>query len=97
MTGTVFLFDRDDDAYRTWLAMHPDGYVVNVRRKLGPDYVVLHRASCATISEPRPPGAYPEHGFRKFCGITVEGVAMAPEHRGRERGSFTSRCGFRKP
>lgn len=98
-TGCVamIMFDRDDDAYRTWLELHPAGYVVNVRRKLSPDYVVLHRAACATISKPRPPGFYTEYGFRKFCGTTLDDVAGAPERCGRNRGSFTSRCGFCKP
>ena len=43
-------FDGNDDLYQTWLAGHPHGFVINTRRRISPDYLVLHRASCAFIS-----------------------------------------------
>jgi hypothetical protein len=41
----------DSDAlYQGWLAENPRGYVVNSHRPPTATYVVLHRASCHTIS-----------------------------------------------
>ena len=40
----------DDRAYLTWLSSHPNGYVVNTFRTPRSDYLILHRASCGTIS-----------------------------------------------
>lgn len=85
-------FDNDDAAYLEWLAGNPDGYVVNVREKLSPDYVMLHRATCPTISGPQEPGAYTERSYRKLCGRTLADVAEAPTWCRRARGSFTKRC-----
>jgi hypothetical protein len=52
----VLLFDDaggDDEArYLSWLHAHPQGFVVNVRRRQRPGYAVLHRASCTTIRTP---------------------------------------------
>ena len=89
--GLTF-FDNDDVAYLEWLARNRDGYVVNVRQTLSPDYVVLHRAACSTISAPQEPGAYTERGYRKLCGRTLSDVAEAPTRCGRAKGSFTKRC-----
>ena len=91
-------FDGDDDGYFDWLAVYPDGYVVNVRRKRSPDYVVLHRATCGSISNRMvEPGAYTARGYIKFCGETLADVAIVPTLCGRPRASFTKRCGFCKP
>jgi hypothetical protein len=40
----------DDRAYLGWLVSHPNGFVVNAARTPSPDYLVLHRATCGTIS-----------------------------------------------
>ena len=92
-SSSALIFFKDDDAaYLEWLARNRDGYVVNVRRGLSSDYVVLHRASCTTISAAQEPGAYTERGYRKLCGRTLADVAGAPTWCGRAKGSFTKRC-----
>lgn len=94
----VLEFDGDDDGYFDWLAVYPDGYVVNARRKRSPDYVVLHRATCGSISNRLvESGAYTARGYIKFCGETLADVAVVPTLCGRTHGSFTKRCGFCKP
>ncbi|MGA2520824.1 MAG: hypothetical protein ABSG81_08430 [Acidimicrobiales bacterium] len=45
-TATPFV--RDDDGYRTWLAAHPQGFVLNVTRGAAAASV-LHRAECPTL------------------------------------------------
>ena len=52
-------FKSDEKGYFKWLAAHPSGYVLNVRSEADPDYVVLHRASCGSISsQKQKPGAF---------------------------------------
>jgi hypothetical protein len=43
-------FIDDESGYLTWLSRHPNGYVVNAAREPRPSYLVLHRATCGTIS-----------------------------------------------
>ena len=91
--GGLIHFDGDDAAYMDWLAHNPNGYVVNVRRRLSDDYVVLHRATCPHISSrPQEAGAYTERGYHKLCGHTLADVQQAPVWCGRVSGSFTKRC-----
>ena len=85
-------FDNDDAGYLDWLARNRDGYVVNVRRTLAPDYVVLHRATCVSISTPREPGAYTARSYRKLCGRVLADVRKAPACCGRASASFTKQC-----
>lgn len=90
-------FDCDDDAYLTWIEMHPDGYVANVRRKLSPDYVVLHRAGCQRIASRSSPGGLTSYRYRKLCGTSREDIAAAPKRCGRAAGAFTARCKVCRP
>jgi hypothetical protein len=60
-------FNNGDDPYYTWLAEHPDGYVVNTHRNPKPSYLQLHVATCKHISSPQEAGAYTERDYIKFC------------------------------
>ena len=95
--GDLIHFDGDDAAYMDWLAHNPNGYVVNVRRRLSNDYVVLHRATCPHISRPQKAGAYTERGYLKLCGPTLPDAQQAPVWCGLDSGSFTKRCAHCSP
>jgi hypothetical protein len=43
-------FVDDDAGYRAWIYRNLSGYVVNAARTPDPDDLVLHRATCDTIS-----------------------------------------------
>lgn len=94
--GLVF-FDGDDAGYLDWVARNRNGYVVNVRRRLTSDYVVLHRATCGSISALHEVGAYTERGYLKLCGPTMADIVEAPTWCGRRRGCFTKRCSLCEP
>lgn len=65
-------FVDDDPGYLRWLTTHPDGYVLNTERNPSPRYLVLHRASCRTIST-LPRGATRwTVDYRKYCGERSE-------------------------
>lgn len=46
------MFVDDDEAYLKWVRTWPGGYVLNCERKPNPNYLMLHRADCDTITEP---------------------------------------------
>ena len=65
-------FDRDDEAYVTWLAAHPHGFVINAHRTPQPDYLMLHRATCAFISRTaEPPVRWTTSVYIKVCADTI--------------------------
>ncbi len=91
-------FLNDDEGYLSWIATNPDGFVLKVRRMADPDYVVLHRASCGSIStDKREPGAYTTRSYRKVCAASVAELQLAAKREGRDDGSFSKRCGLCRP
>lgn len=91
-------FRDDEDVYLDWLAGNPTGYVLNVRRVPSPDYVVLHRADCGSISSAsRLAGGYTSRAYRKVCSADIEELKQAAIAEGRKDGSFSKRCGLCRP
>lgn len=64
---------RDNDAgYLRWLDRHPQGYVVNAHRRPIAIYLVLHRATCPTITRLATNAKTWTHGtFIKVCSDNV--------------------------
>jgi hypothetical protein len=89
-------FVDDDRGYLIWLAENPEGYVINVRRSPDPAYVVLHRASCWTISTKRVASAYTGRGYRKLCALGSE-LRAAAVREGRPDGTFSKVCRLCQP
>lgn len=91
-------FKDDDDAYFAWLTGHPKGFVLNVRREHDPNYVVLHRAQCGSISSTkRASGAYTCKSYRKWCADSEGDLRLADKLEGRKDGTFSKRCGLCNP
>ncbi len=91
-------FLDDDEGYFAWLAANSDGFVLNVPRLPKPSYVVLHRATCGSISSDKHvPGAYTERSYRKVCASSVAELQDAAKREGRGDGSFSKRCGLCRP
>jgi len=84
---------NDDLNYLAWTTAHPNGFVLNVRRSPDSNYVVLHRASCKSISnEKQKPDAFTGRNYRKICAATVAELQAAAINEGRRDGSFSKRC-----
>ena len=63
-------FKDDEERYQAWLRLHPDGFVLNMRKTPSERYVVLHRATCSSISaytRKTPRGAF--YGTRLHKGL----------------------------
>lgn len=66
-TIEVEIFRDDDEGYLAWVAAHPRGFVLNAERSPRPGYLILHRATCRTISG-RPSRGGPWTGpYIKIC------------------------------
>jgi hypothetical protein len=91
-------FRNDDLSYLAWTAGNPNGFVLNVRRLADPDYVILHRADCKSISNNKQaPDAFTGKRYRKICAASVADLRRAAEREGRRDGSFSKRCGLCRP
>ena len=91
-------FSNDDLNYLAWTAANPYGFVLNVRRVADPDYVILHRASCGSIStDKQAPEAFTGRGYEKICAASVTELQLAAKREGRSDGSFSKRCGLCQP
>lgn len=70
-------FVDNDLGYQRWLEMHPDLYVLNAERTLRPSYLMLHRATCRTISGTPARGAQWTADYIKVCGPRADLEAFA--------------------
>ncbi len=94
----VIVFNRDEDAYLAWLAKNPHGFVVNTYQKPDSSYLILHRASCASISnDAKPPGGFTERDYIKICALTIDELRAEMKSRKLTNGSFSKECGLCKP
>lgn len=101
MNASVNLFEDDDAGHLWWIAEHPDGYVVNIRRRLDPGYVVLHRANCFSIERyptmRENPGGFTERAYRKLCAMTISEIEADLARRWGAREPFSKICSLCAP
>jgi hypothetical protein len=84
-------YSDDEDGYRTWLAQHAGGFVVNQRWKT---YLRLHRATCRYIGQVAVKHTNPDADSTKICGDDLVAVkAWVKDRYGRE----PDPCGDCKP
>jgi hypothetical protein len=69
--GRVRHFVDDDAGYQHWLANEPDGFVINTYRAPSSACLVLHRATCKTISGPARGFTFMGE-YSKVCGTREE-------------------------
>jgi hypothetical protein len=91
----VTMFESNDQAYLTWREQHTDGFVINTSRSKDADYMVLHRASCYSIStytKMAHPGGFTERDYIKICSTNIESLRTWVREHGRPDGSFSREC-----
>jgi hypothetical protein len=95
MTDSFQEFQNDDAAYLHWLAQHPRGFVINTPRGKPASYMVLHRATCASVGEYNRmarPGGFTERSYIKICAPDIESLRTWVRQHGRLDGSFSAHC-----
>lgn len=79
-------FVDDDAGYARWLADHPEGFVVNTYRTPSAGYLMLHRATCSSISgEPARGLTFTGGEYIKVCGSRSEAEDFAGQLGGQAR------------
>jgi hypothetical protein len=86
---------EDDDGYLAWLVSHQHGFVVSTFRKPNPRYLMLHRATCGTITgKPARGDRWTTGDFIKACAETR---AALDEWAGQIAGSELTPCQLCRP
>jgi hypothetical protein len=86
----IEIFQDDDAGYLAWLEAHPAGFALNMARSPRPNYLILHRATCRTISG-RPTRDGPWTGpYIKVCSDDQLQIAA---WTGQHIGAAPRRCG----
>ena len=66
----VAYFADDDAGYQHWIGTHPTGWVLNTTRPPSASYLLLHHASCWTISGRPARGRSWTKDYVKVCSET---------------------------
>jgi hypothetical protein len=62
------VFAEDDEGYIAWVRTWVGGYVLNCGRTPSPNYLILHRAHCDTITDAGPQATtWTVHEYMKVC------------------------------
>ncbi len=67
-------FKEQEGAYFDWIFDNPSGYVLNTPRKPSANYMVLHRATCVTVSRylgKAKDGGFTDRQFIKVCAKSI--------------------------
>lgn len=87
-------FVDDEQGYARWIASNPRGFVVNSYRRPTPGYLVLHGATCRTISGEPSRGRLWTKDYIKTCSTLwaeLERWSLA------EVGGHMTECGLCDP
>jgi hypothetical protein len=72
IANVIIEFMDNDHGYVAWLADHPHGFVLNCERPPRSTYLILHRATCWTIS--RAAGTNWTVNYQKVCADSFEEI-----------------------
>jgi hypothetical protein len=67
----VIEFVDSDAGYLAWIADHSNGFVVNAERRPRASYLILHRATCGTITGKPARGLVWTRAFIKACSVDL--------------------------
>jgi hypothetical protein len=96
----VETYDSDDRAYLAWVNSHPNGFVINTTRRRSKEYMVLHRATCFSISRPKShavEGGFTERNYIKMCADDIRSLRVWVRQYGRGDGSVSGECQLCQP
>ena len=59
--------ENDDSGYLQWLNSNPKGFVVNSNQPPRPNYLMIHRATCRSITGKPSNGEWWTKNYTKIC------------------------------
>lgn len=89
----LVIFKNQEKQYFDWIGRHREGYVLNTTRNPSPSYMVLHRATCATVERylgKAKQGAFTERQFIKVCSTSPS--ALRRWARANGAADFSAQC-----
>lgn len=87
-------FFTSDTEFRAWSGSCPEGYVLNLRRNAGANYLILHKASCSSLSPSQyRGGAFTERSYRKVGSASIRELTDWIGKNVPGAASFSGRCG----
>jgi hypothetical protein len=87
-------FLRREEDYRRWLRTKASGYVLNCEPNPKASYLMLHRATCRTISGTPPRGSTWTETYMKVC---ADSTADLDQWANANTGGFPKRCTVCQP
>ena len=84
---------NNDRGYMAWVGRNPDGFVLNTRKYISTNYLVLHRAACRAISRYAPgvaSDAFTGQGYVKICAGSIGALERWIKEKGGD--GFTKEC-----
>ena len=87
-------FLDDESGYLRWLESSPNGFLINSNRNVNSTYLMLHRATCRTISGTPSRGKDWTKNYVKVCSNDLEELAAWAKDE--IQGSIV-RCGICRP
>jgi hypothetical protein len=67
---SVKVFDEgNDEGYRTWIAQHRGGYVINIQKSFNPTDARVHQATCHDINDEPARGETFVGDYVKVCAV----------------------------
>jgi hypothetical protein len=96
----ISIFEGDESGYLRWIRSNKTGYVINTTSRRDPEYMVLHRADCWTITEYRGNatfGGFTERDLIKICALNMDDLREWVRQNGRQDGTFSSECSHCSP
>ncbi|WP_370678806.1 HNH endonuclease [Comamonas sp. GB3 AK4-5] len=70
-------FIQREADYLAWVTRHPDGFVLNTERKPRAAYMLLHTATCTTVTQYKRDAredAFTGHGYIKICSTDLNSL-----------------------
>jgi hypothetical protein len=71
---SIATFVDDESGYTAWLRANPSGFVLNCEHPPRPQYIVLHRSKCHTISGLPARGSTFTSPFMKVCATSPDSI-----------------------
>ena len=94
-SGTdVSRFVDDDAGYLSWIRQHGRGFVLNCTRNPSSDYLILHRATCPSITGEPARGRLWTDQYIKVCSTAASAIQ---DWARRQTGTTARPCGMCHP
>ena len=84
----------DDPTYLSWMKANPGGFVLNSYNPARQGYLILHRATCHTITGTPANGRSWTKDYSKTCSVSREDLEDWTRH---SFGDGPKRCGICDP